>query len=252
MIVRSITEPNLGLENYTRFLSTPSAVRSLITTVRISLVVTLACAVVGYCYAYAMVSATRRIRKILLVAVLLPAAVSVLVRTFAIEVVIRDTGIVNEALLGTGLIHRPVELIRTPVGVAIGMLSMLLPYMVLPLYTVMQRIDPEYVLAASILGAPPRWAFLRVFLPMSLPGVLAGSLIVFVSALGYYIVPSILGSGNDLFLSEQVNYYIGRAEWGYGSAIGIVLLLLMLMTLALASRFMKVGDAFGSMVGDES
>jgi putative spermidine/putrescine transport system permease protein len=252
MAFRSVSEPTFGTGNYTRFLATPSAVRSLETTIRVSLIVTLACIVIGYCYAYTLVGASPRLRAVLLVAVLLPAAVSLLVRTFAIEALIRDTGIINLALLKSGIIHDPLPLIRTPLGVSIGMLSMLLPYMVLPLYAVMVRIDPEYVIAASSLGASPRRAFMWIFLPMSLPGVLAGGLIVFVSALGYYVVPSILGSGNDLFLSELVNYYIGRAEWGYGSAIGMVLLLLMLVTLLTASRIVKVSDVFGSMVAGDS
>ncbi len=252
MAYRSVSEPSLGFGNYMRFLTTPSAVRSLETTIRVSLIVTLICVVVGYCYAYTLVGASPRVRALLLVAILLPAAVSLLVRTFAIEALIRDTGIINQALIRLGVIQDPLPLIRTPLGVSIGMMSLLLPYMVLPLYAVMARIDPEYITAASSLGASPLRAFVRIFLPMSLPGVLAGALIVFVSALGYYIVPSILGSGNDLFLSELVNYYIGRAEWGYGSAIGMILLLLMLVTLLAASRLVKVADAFGSMVAGDN
>jgi putative spermidine/putrescine transport system permease protein len=250
MVAQSFTNPNVGFGNYSRFFSSHADISAIFTTFEVSALVTLICAVIGYCYAYTMVSASPRVRSILMVAVMFPAGVSLLVRIFAIEVLIQDVGPVNEALKRIGLIKQPLPLIGSDIGTSIGMVSILLPYMVLPMYAVMRRIDREYLLAASSLGANPVRALLRVYFPMSLPGVLTGSLIVFVSGIGYYIVPSILGSGSQLFMGQLVNLYFNEGEWGYGSAIAVVLLGLMLVVLVIASRFTKLSDAFGSVAGE--
>jgi putative spermidine/putrescine transport system permease protein len=148
------------------------------------------------------------------------------------------------------LINTHLTLIRTSFAVALGMASMLLPYMVLPVYSVMRSLDAEYLQAAASLGARPMVAFFRVFLPLSLPGLYAGSLIVFVAGLGFYVVPQLLGdNAGGRFLSQYTADYMANAEWGYGSAIGTVLLLVALATLAGAARLLRVGDvlrlAFG-------
>ena len=250
MIVQSFTDPALGLDNYLRFVQTPSGVRSLLETLGTSALVTLICAVVGYVYAYAIRFASPRIAALLLFAVIFPAGVNLLVRTFALQVVLRDTGIINQLLLRLHLISEHLTLIRTEFAVALGMTCMLLPYMVLPLYSVMRSLNTEYVQAAASLGARPMVAFFRVFLPLSLPGLYAGSLIVFVAGLGFYVVPQLLGdNAGGRFLSQYTADYMANAEWGYGSAIGTVLLLVTLATLAGAARLLKVGDvlrlAFG-------
>ena len=130
---------------------------------------------------------------------LVPFWSSLLVRTYAWQVILRDTGLINSTLQGWGLIDQPLDLYQTTTGVLLGMTQILLPFMVLPLFTTMARIDPELTKAAANLGASPTRAFLRVFLPLSIPGVLAGSLLVFVLALGFYITPALLGSpqGHD-------------------------------------------------------
>ena len=115
-------------------------------------------------------------------------------RTYAWQVILRDTGVINSSLIGWGLIDRPLDLYQTTTGVLLGMTQILLPFMVLPIFTVMARIDPELTKAAANLGAPPWRAFLRVFLPLSIPGVVAGALLVFVLASGFYITPALLGS----------------------------------------------------------
>jgi len=250
MIVRSFSDPTLGLDNYVRFWQSAAGVRSLLETLGTSALVTLICALVGYAYAYAIRFASPRLATVLLIAVIFPAGVNVLVRTFALQVVLRDTGIINDLLLKVHLVSQPLPLIRDEFAVVLGMTCMLLPYMVLPLYSVMRGLDTEYLRAAESLGARPAVAFLRVFLPLSLPGLYAGGLIVFVAGLGFYVVPQLLGdNAGGRFLSQYTADYMANAEWGYGSAIGTILLLVALVFLAAAARFLRVGEvirlAFG-------
>jgi putative spermidine/putrescine transport system permease protein len=202
--------------------------------------------VVGYAYAYVMATASSRWALILAGAVVIPSFVSFLVRIFSMQIMLRDTGVVNSTLMGLGIIARPLPLIRNDFAVTFGMTVFLLPLFILTAYSVMRRIDPDYVRAAAVLGASPLRSFLRVYLPLSLPGVAAGSLLTFVFALGYYITPAILGNGRQLYLPEVVVYYMNTLlEWGYASAISVMLLVTVLVTLAVAARFVKIRDVFG-------
>jgi ABC-type spermidine/putrescine transport system permease subunit I len=182
------------LSNYGRFFGSAANVRVLTNTFWIAALSTGVCLALGYPYAYLMNMVRPRLAGLLLIAVLLPFWSSLLVRTYAWQMILRDTGIINSLLLDAGVIEEPVPLIRTTLGVMLGMSQILLPFMVLPIYGVMRSIDPEYTRAAANLGASPFAAFRRVFLPLSLPGVVAGSLLVFVLALGFYITPALLGS----------------------------------------------------------
>jgi len=253
MSLRSITDPpNAGLRNYAEFFGSEADVRVLINTFYIATISTIVCLVIGYPYAYLMNIVRPRVAGLLLIAVLLPFWSSLLVRTFAWEVILRDTGVINSILLNWGFIDKPLTLMRNTLGVIIGMSQILLPFMVLPLYTVMRRIDPELTRAAANLGAPPFAAFRRVFLPLSLPGVIAGSLLVFVLALGFYITPTILGSPRETmisrFIADQVQQ---RLNWGLASAMAVILMALTFAALFLASRVVRIRDVYGAL-GDES
>lgn len=245
MVVRSLTEPTLGLGNYERFFGSPATVQSLLSTFRMASVATLACVLTGYPYAYLTATSSPRWTSALLAAVIIPSFVSFLVRIFSLQILLRDTGVVNSVLREIGVIDSPLPLIRNDFAVTFGMTAMLLPLFVLPAYAVMRRIDADFMRAAAGLGASPIRSFLRIYLPLSLPGVAAGSMLVFVIALSFYITPAILGSGRSLYLSQLVVYYTGRLEWGYGSAIAVILLLASLMTLLVASRVVRLRDVFG-------
>jgi putative spermidine/putrescine transport system permease protein len=250
MTIRSLTDPEVGISNYTKFFDTPSAVTSLVTTVRISAIVTVVTAVLGYTYAFTMLAAAPVTRRVLMTAVILPMAVSLLVRTFALQAILRDTGTINRALEALGLITDPLPLIRNQFSVSVGMVSMLLPFMVLPLYNTMTGIDERMLLAASGLGASPRRVFLDVFFPLSLPGLVAGCLVVFVSSLGFYVVPALLGGGSEQFLSQVIFDRVRRlGDFGYGSAIGVIMLVLTMLILGIAARFVKLDRVFGQTVG---
>jgi len=180
--------------------------------------------------------------------VLLPFWLSLLVRTYAWTVWLQDTGVINTVLQELGITNHPLGLIRNTLGVTIGMTHILLPFMVLPLYAVMRRIDPELTPAASSLGAPPFAAFRKVFLPLSLPGILAGSLLVFVLSLGFYITPALLGSPQNAMISELiVNQVSEQLQFGIGAAIAMVLLGLTLVVLFLGTRFVRLQDVMGGL-----
>ena len=253
MSLRSITDPpNAGLANYRTFFVSEADVRVLANTFYIAAISTVVCLVIGYPYAYLMNIVPPRMAGVLLIVVLVPFWSSLLVRTFAWEVILRDTGVINSLLISWGLISQPLSLIRNTLGVILGMSQILLPFMVLPLFAVMRRIDPEYTRAAANLGAPPAAAFRRIFVPLSLPGVAAGTLLVFVLALGFYITPTILGSPRETmisrFIADQVQQ---RLDWGLGSAMAVILMVVTFIALVLASRVVRLRDVFGALE-DES
>jgi putative spermidine/putrescine transport system permease protein len=253
MALRSITDLPTGSEgdalaNFRRFFGGEANLRVLGNTFWIAGISTLGCLVIGYPYAYLMRLATPRWAGFLLIAVLVPFWSSLLVRTYAWQVILRDTGLINSSLQGWGLIDQPLDLYQTTTGVLLGMTQILLPFMVLPLFTTMARIDPELTKAAANLGASPTRAFLRVFLPLSIPGVLAGSLLVFVLALGFYITPALLGSPKDTMLSAFIATRVQQQlDWGLASAMAMVLIAVTLIVLFLASRVIRVRDVFGAL-----
>lgn len=245
MAARSFTDPSLGFGNYERFVTSPLAMRSLASTLTTGAVTTVACILIGYPYAYVMATASGRVAAVLGAIVLIPMAVSFLVRAFALQLLLWDTGVINGFLRQLGLIDGSLPLIRNQFSVMFAMTSMLLPLFVLPAFSVMRRIDPDYARAASGLGASPIRAFVRVFLPMSMPGVAAGSLLVFVIALGYYITPALFGDGRTLYLGELIVFYTQRLDWGLSSAISLILLVVTLLVLWIASRVVAIRDVFG-------
>ncbi len=250
MSLRSVTDPpGAGLANYEKFFAQEAYLRVLTNTFWIAALSTVACLVVGYPFAYLMTIVPGRLAGLLLIAVLLPFWSSLLVRTFAWQVILRDTGIINRFLIDLGLISEPLTLIRTTAGVILGMSHILLPFMVLPIYAVMRRIDPEFGRAAANLGATPARAFLRVFVPLSLPGVVAGCLLVFVLALGFYITPALLGGLRDQMISQLIVQEIQQAlNWGFGTAMSVLLMAITLVILFIASRAVRLRDVFGSAV----
>jgi putative spermidine/putrescine transport system permease protein len=252
MSSRSVTEPaDAGFSNYAKFFDQQAYVRVLTNTFWIAILSTLACLVIGYPFAYLMTVVPGRIAGLLVIAVLLPFWSSLLVRTFAWQVILRDTGIINRFLIDLGVISEPLTLIRTTAAVIIGMSHILLPFMVLPLWAVMRRIDPEYGRAAANLGASPVRAFFRIFVPLSMPGVLAGCLLVFVLALGFYITPALLGGLRDQMISQLIVQQVQqRLDWGFAAAMSVLLMVITLVALLIASRAVRLRDVFGSALED--
>lgn len=247
-IVRlSFTDPVFGLGNYEWFFSRNANIAVSIRTFWTAALVSLICLAVSYPYAYVMSTASPRIRLILFVVVLTPLWTSLMVRTLAWIVLLQDTGIINDFLQAIGVGRLP--LIRTDLGVVIGMTQLLVPFMVLPIYSVMAKIDPRLTMAAISLGASPSTAFFRIYMPLTVSGVFAGLLTVFVLGLGFYIIPALLGSPRNTMISALIQQQVGGLlEWGRGSAIGVLLLVATLLAIVIFMRLAK-GVRFDSLGG---
>lgn len=209
----------------------------LLRTLTISATVTLLCLLLGFPVALLLTQVQEKTADWLMVLVLLPFWTSLLVRTAAWVVVLQKEGMVNGLLMRLGLIAEPLTLIYNRTGVLVAMTHVLLPFMILPLYSVLKGIPPQYMRAAASLGAPPATAFVRVLLPMAAPGVAAGSLMVFILALGYYITPALVGGGSDQMLSYFVaTYTTDTGNWGLAAALGLLMLVTTLALYAVAHR----------------
>ncbi|MBC7859417.1 MAG: ABC transporter permease [Burkholderiaceae bacterium] len=206
----------------------------------ISLVVTLCALAIGYPLAYWLSTMSERRANLFMILVLIPFWTSILVRVAAWIVLLQSEGLVNKALMGLGLTQAPLELLFNRFGVYISMTHILLPFMILPLYSVMKSIPPTYVRAAVSLGSHPFAAFWRVYVPQTFPGIGAGALLVFILALGYYITPALLGGPNEQMVSYYVAYFTNvTINWGMACALGALLFLATLVLYSVYRRFAK-------------
>ena len=206
-------------------------------TLTIAVTVTLVCLVMGFPLAYLLANVGGGVRNLLLVLVLLPFWTSLLVRTAAWIVVLQSEGLVNTGLIGLGVIEQPLRLIYNRLGVIIVMSQVLLPFMILPLYAVMTGISPWYMRAAQSLGATFFTAFRRVYLPQTLPGIAAGTLLVFMLSIGYYITPALVGGSADQMLSYFIAFYANETvNWGLAAALGTILMVIVMVLFLLYSR----------------
>jgi ABC-type spermidine/putrescine transport system permease subunit I len=213
------------LSFYRQLFDEPMYFRALWNTLEISLLSTAICLVLGYPLAYLMATTTPRARRVMTILVLIPFWTSVLVRSFAWIVILGNNGLVNHALIALGLTAVPIKLLFNMTGVQIGMVHVLLPFMVFPLLAVMNRIDPNILYVARSLGAVPRRAFRHVFLPLSLPGIVAGCVLVFLLAVGFYVTPALLGGPAQTTLATMIDMEINTfLNWGFAASLGVLLL----------------------------
>ena len=218
----------------------------LLRTFSISAVVTLVCILIGYPLAYWLSTLSARRANLMMILVLLPFWTSVLVRIAAWIVLLQTNGQVNRFLMFTGLTDSPVPLLFNRLGVVIAMVHILLPFMILPLYSVMKSVPPNYVRAAVSLGSSPLAAFFRIYVPQTYPGMAAGGLLVFITSIGYYVTPALLGGAGDQMLSYYVAQYTNvEVNWGMACALGSVLLVTTLALYAVYHRFGKAELSLG-------
>jgi putative spermidine/putrescine transport system permease protein len=217
-------------------------------TFLISLSVTVLCLILGFPVAYLLATLPPPRSNLLMIFVLLPFWTSLLVRTCAWIVLLQSKGVVNDSLHWLGIIDEPLRLIYNRFGVCVAMTHVLLPFMILPLYSSMKAISPAYMRAAASLGAPPVTAFLRIYLPQTLPGIGAGSLLVFILALGYYITPALVGGAADQMISYFIALYTTEtANWGLASALGAVLLLATVLLALVYGKLVQGQQVTGGM-----
>jgi ABC-type spermidine/putrescine transport system permease subunit I len=194
-----------------------------------------------------MATAGPRLRRALTFVVLIPFWTSILVRSFAWIVLLQRRGLVNPVLMGLGLTSQPLALVYNRAGVLIGMVQILLPFMVFPLYSVMSRVDATLAPAAGTLGAPPVRTFLRVTLPLTLPGLVTGVLLVFIPMTGEYVIPSLLGGGKREFVGNAVgDQFLVAQNWPFGAAMAIGLLLVLSIFLIVYLTFATKEQQFGA------
>ncbi len=215
----------LDLENYATVLSDPLYGSAFITSLRIAALGTLLTLLVGYPIALAMARAPRGWRPLLMALVILPFWTSFLIRVYAWIAILKADGLLNQLLLGLGLISAPIDILDSEIAVQIGIVYCYLPFMVLPLYAALERQDPSLIEAAEDLGCPPDRAFWLVTLPLSLPGIVGGSVLVFIPAMGEFIIPDLLGGSDTLMVGRLVwTEFFSNRDWPMASAIAILLL----------------------------
>lgn len=247
LLLRSVSTPVWGLQNFVYVFERPVYLQVLLNTAVISAVVTLCCALIGYPFAYTMANGSERTRRLLTFLVLIPFWTSILVRSFGWVVLLQRRGLVNQLLLATGLADEPLQLVYNRFGTLVGMVHILLPFMVFPLYTVMTRIDPSFAQAASTLGAGPVRAFMRSYLPLSMPGLFTGATLVFISALGYFITPALLGGPRDMMIAQLIEQQVSNfGNWGVAGALSVLLLLAATVVLVAARRLFGLRDLWGA------
>ena len=212
-------------------------------TFGMSAVVTGLCLLLGFPLAYLMATQPARVANVLMIFVLLPFWTSILVRVAAWLVLLQSEGLVNQALRALGVIERPLQLVFNSTGVYIAMVHILLPFMILPLYSVMKGISPVYVRAAISLGCPPFRSFWKVYFPQALPGVGAGGLLVFILCMGYYITPALLGSPKEQMASYFVAFYTNQTiNWGMAAALSTLLFVATLLLYMVYARLVGRQD----------
>ena len=214
-------------------------------TLILSVVITVACLLIGYPVAFLLATLPMRTSNMLMILVLLPFWTSLLVRTSAWKVLLQQQGVINDTLVFLGIVGDGARLamINNQTGTIIAMTHILLPFMILPLYSVMRTIPPSYMRAAKSLGATDWTAFWRVYFPQSVPGIGAGSILVFILAIGYYITPELVGGTSGTFISNRIAYHISSSlNWGLAAALGVILLAVVLVLYWLYDRIIGIDN----------
>lgn len=241
------TEDGFSLANYLRIFQESIYWDTFALTFKISVMVTALAVVMGFPIAYAASRLHGFWANLILICVILPFWTSVLVRAYAWLVLLQRRGLVNQTLMDLGIIDQPLNLMHNTTGTVIGTLHVMLPFMVLPLYSVMKKIPQDLLQASNSLGAKPFYTFRRVFLPMAAPGVMAGSILVFVICLGFFITPELLGGGRTILVSMLVQRNVELYHaWGAASAVGLVLLFVVFLIFWGINRFIPIERILGA------
>ncbi len=242
----SFTDPEPGLGNYVELATSEALIRIILTTLRICSLTTLFSVLIGYLIAYAMVHADARNQNVMLALLLISFWISVLVRTFSWLMLLGNNGLINNTLEAMNVISEPIAFVRNELGVLIGMVHYMVPYAVLPLLANMQGLDQRVFQASRNLGASGAATFRRIYLPLTRPGIVAASLLVFILSLGFYVTPAILGGGKVLMAAEYISVQLlVTLQWGTAAMLAALMLMGVMALMWIMSRFMKLSTVFG-------
>ncbi|MBN3758226.1 ABC transporter permease [Paraburkholderia sp. Tr-20389] len=238
LLLRSVLEPSPGLHNYAQLVGSTTYLRVFGNTFLVATVVTLVTLAIGFPTAWLLAIAPRKLSSLLFAILLLSMWTNLLARTFAWMVLLQQTGPINRMLMALGIISEPLTLVNNLIGVTIGMTYIMLPFLVMPLHATLRSIDPSTLRAAAICGASRWQAFWRILVPLAMPGIASGALMVFVMALGYFVTPALLGGAQYMMLAELIAQLVQQLlNWGLAGAAAFVLLAVTLALYALQLRF---------------
>lgn len=229
---------SLNLGNYLYLVTDDLYLTSYLMSVKIALVSTLLCLLIGYPMAYAIARSSSRVRTALLMLIVLPSWTSFLIRVYAWIGILKNNGLINNALLGAGLIDEPLHLLHTNIAVYIGVVYAYLPFMILPLYANMVKLDFSLLEASSDLGARPWRTFVSVTLPLTRGGIIAGSMLVFIPVVGEFVIPALLGGPETLMIGKVLwQEFFNNRDWPVASAVAIVMLVLLVVPMMIFHRY---------------
>ena len=246
LLSRSVTEPVFGFGNYAALLGSSTYLKIFFNTFAVSALVTMVSLVIGFPVAWALAIMPARLASIVFAILLLSMWTNLLARTYAWMVLLQRTGVVNKTLMGLGIIDQPLPLVNNLTGVTIGMTYIMLPFIIIPLYGVIRKIDPAILQAAALCGATRLQALIRILIPLAAPGMISGALMVFVMSLGYFVTPALLGGTANMMLAELIAQFVqSLVNWGMGGAAALVLLVVTLTLYAVQLKFFGAAGAGG-------
>jgi putrescine transport system permease protein len=233
-----VLQVRLNLASYTTLLTDPFYAAAFFGSLKIAFIATLSCLFIGYPMAYAIAHAPAHWRPILLLLIILPFFTSFLVRVYAWIGLLSTQGVINTLLIGLGIIHEPLPLLYNAFAVTVGIVYCYLPFMILPIYSVLDKIDPAYLEAAYDLGCRPWQAFYRITIPLSFPAIIAGSILVFVPAVGEFVIPELLGAPETLMIGRVLwSEFFNNQNWPLACALAVVMLAIFVIPFMVFQRF---------------
>lgn len=246
LVSLSFQDGNGALHHYERIFTRSAYVLVLSRTLLTSAITVVLCALIAYPVAYRLCTAPPWQKLLLLALILVPFWTNLLVLCYGWLILLGPQGTVNSALMGIGAINRPLPLTGSIVGVVIGMVQTMLPYMILPIAASMSRVDKRILQAARSLGAPPPQVFLRAYLPLTMPGIVAGCLLVFIMSIGFFVIPAILGGRRDIFIAQMIEMNINtNLNWGFAAALSTLVLAVTLLLYGIGVRWLGVDTLWG-------
>ena len=228
----------LNFESYQFILKDTLYIKTYLSSIKYALITTIICLAIGYPFAYFMARAPKHIQPTLLMLIMLPFWTSFLLRIYAWKTLLVNNGIINNALMSLGVISEPIQMMNTPFSLIIGMVYSYLPFMILPLYANLSKLDIRYLEAAADLGTSPLKTFWLVTVPLSKAGIIAGSMLVFIPSIGEYVIPELLGGPNTLMIGRVLwDEFFSNNDWPMASAVAVVMILLILVPMALLNKY---------------